>query len=156
MLLEWLVISLPNAFAFSTWSNFVLVTCFQLKSDKMSPCQVYHELISSAHIFRKMSLKQWLEALTKTRRYKLLEEFTGESLLNNCLCRIASCQPQDNWLPLWFKISGDRDTIFRKHIQQKINSTQAFTSVSLISLGNAHKTIQCLLWTVWDSVWLWI
>lgn len=106
---------------------FFLVTCFQLKSDKMSPWQVYHELISSAHIFRKVSLRQWLEALTKTCRYELLKEFTGESPLNNCLYRIASCHPQDNWLLLWFKISGGSETIFRKHIQQKINSTQAFT-----------------------------
>lgn len=96
----------------SQHGQIFLVTCFQLKSDKMSPWQVYHELISSTHIFRKVSLRQWLEALTKTCRYKLLEEFTGESLLNNCLCRIASCHPQDNWLPLWFKISGDNETIF--------------------------------------------
>lgn len=72
---------------------FILVTCFQLKNAKMIPWQFYHEVISSAHMFQKVSLRQWLEALAKACSYKLLIEFPGESLLNNCLGRIASCHP---------------------------------------------------------------
>lgn len=48
----------PKCFYIPNMDKFVLVTCFQLKNDKMGPWHVYHELFSSAHIFRKVNLRQ--------------------------------------------------------------------------------------------------
>lgn len=98
----------------------ILSMCNYFFSEMVLIKKLLNQLISSAPIFQKVNLRQWLEALTKTWRYELPEESTGEALLDSCLCRIASCHPQDNWLPLWFQVSGDSETIFREHTQQKI------------------------------------